>query len=193
MLAPRDDEAGGTWIGLSPRGVVAAVTNRFTGRPADPVRRSRGELVGLALAHDSAAAAAGALMLLDARTWNPFHLVIADARSAWRWDDHGAASLAPGLHVVTELTPGADEREAWLRSQWPATPDVDALHALMSTHGEQPFSRCCVHYGETYGTRSSTLVFLGPVPPDARLFVADRRPCEQGFTERADLLAAAPR
>src|SRR3990172_78928 len=101
--APADLLAGGTWIGVSARGLVAAVTNYHTPLdwypdparrsrgelvplpppppgPRAPPRRSRGELVPLALAAGDAAGAAGALARLEASRWNPFHLVVADGR-----------------------------------------------------------------------------------------------------------------
>src|SRR5690242_6472196 len=66
--APRDLLAGGTWIGVSARGVFAAVTNFHA--PAawypDPARRSRGELVPLALGTPDVAAARGAIARLEA-------------------------------------------------------------------------------------------------------------------------------
>jgi uncharacterized protein with NRDE domain len=36
VLAPRDEEAGGTWIGYNEHGVSVAITNRWTGREARP-------------------------------------------------------------------------------------------------------------------------------------------------------------
>src|SRR5512146_3010001 len=57
--APRELLAGGTWIGVSARGVFAALTNfhaPFEWYP-DPERRSRGEIVPLALAAPTAEAA----------------------------------------------------------------------------------------------------------------------------------------
>ena len=50
--APRDLTAGGTWIGVSARGAVAALTNYHAPLDwyPDDRRRSRGELVPLALA-----------------------------------------------------------------------------------------------------------------------------------------------
>src|SRR5512137_1167930 len=77
---PRDAQAGGTWIGVSAAGVVAALTNfhaPFDWYP-DPARRSRGELVPRALEAPSAAGAREALARLDPSAWNPFHLVVAD-------------------------------------------------------------------------------------------------------------------
>ena len=36
VLAPRDEEAGGTWIGYNEHGVFVAITNRWTGSEARP-------------------------------------------------------------------------------------------------------------------------------------------------------------
>src|SRR5512145_2646238 len=75
--APGDLVAGGTWIGLSARGVFAGLTNFHAplGWYPDPARRSRGEIVGLALGHPTATAARAALATVDAARFNPFHLV----------------------------------------------------------------------------------------------------------------------
>ena len=45
VLAGRDLEAGGTWLGVDRRGRFAAVTNYRQGQREDPVPRSRGQLV----------------------------------------------------------------------------------------------------------------------------------------------------
>src|SRR5512139_989608 len=55
FAAPRDVLAGGTWIGISAGGVFAGLTNYhapFDWYP-DETRRSRGDIVGLALAAGS--------------------------------------------------------------------------------------------------------------------------------------------
>src|SRR5574338_22292 len=137
--APRDLHAGGTWIGLSERGVFAGVTNYHAPAawyPA-PERQSRGDLVPLALSAPDAEAARAALADVDAARFNPFHLVVADARSAFLWwydgDEAHLEPLGPGLHVVTERSPhgrcprGAlhrsDERldGTVRRSRWPTS------------------------------------------------------------------------
>ena len=53
FLAPRDEKAGGTWVGLNQRGVFVGVTNRF-GAAHDAGRASRGQLVVDALSAESA-------------------------------------------------------------------------------------------------------------------------------------------
>lgn len=41
FVAPRDDVAGGTWLGVNRAGVFVGITNRYLG-PKDPARVSRG-------------------------------------------------------------------------------------------------------------------------------------------------------
>lgn len=44
ILGGRDEQAGGTWLAVNDRGVVAGLTNRPAPDGADPARRTRGEL-----------------------------------------------------------------------------------------------------------------------------------------------------
>ena len=102
-VAPRDAEAGGTWIGLSESGVAVAVTNRWldTEREGD---RSRGLLVRDCLQADSADAAVRAVENdLETRSYDGFNLVIADAVAAFVLSYDGrltVTQLEPGVHVV---------------------------------------------------------------------------------------------
>jgi uncharacterized protein with NRDE domain len=195
--APRDAVAGGTWVGLSAAGVFAAVTNVFTGAAPDAALRSRGELVGLALAHPSAAAARAALAELGAAEWNPFNLAVADARDAFLWRHDGAAPasftpLAPGLHVVTErAADGQDPRALAVRAAWPTEPRLESLGELLSRHG--PGEPVCVHLGEMYGTRSATVLRLTTAVATSDLWTTDLPPCTAPFEDRSELLAALSR
>jgi uncharacterized protein with NRDE domain len=196
--APRDAVAGGTWIGLSAAGVFAAVTNVFTGAPPDASLRSRGELVGLALALPSARAARAALESVPATQWNPFHLAVADATGEaflWRHDGEGPARfspLAPGLHVVTErAADGSDPRALAVRAAWPTEPDLGALGGLLARDG--PGEPICVHLGEAYGTRSATVLRLAGAVASSDLLTADLAPCTAPLEDRSALLAALAR
>jgi uncharacterized protein with NRDE domain len=204
FAAPLDLLAGGTWIGLSGSGLFAAVTNYHA--PAawypDPERRSRGELVPLALAAGDAAAARAALAALDPARFNPFHLVVADAREALLWwydgDEARLEPLAPGLHVVTERSPrGACPRGDLVRAQWPLEPSVAALHALLTVHdpgsGAAPGAATCIHMDPAYGTRSSAILRLAPGLRHAELYTSDVRPCLGPHEDRAALVAALAR
>jgi uncharacterized protein with NRDE domain len=212
---PLDLQAGGTWMGVSARGVFAGVTNHFVrlGWRPDPALRSRGELVPLALAAPSAAEAAAALAGLDPARWNPFHLVVADARDAflWWWDgeSHALAPLAPGLHVVTERDPeGRGPRAERLRARWPADPSPVRLRELLAHHGAEGLEGAgierllrtfatsdatCVHGDPAYGTRSSAILRLTGDLASSELYVADVRPCLAPHEDRSELLVALAR
>ena len=82
VIAPIDERAGGTWLGMNDAGVFAALTNR-PAQGLDASRRSRGLLVADALGRDSAARAAEAALQLAANAYNPFNLFVADGEHAF--------------------------------------------------------------------------------------------------------------
>jgi hypothetical protein len=109
VVAGRDQEAGGTWLGVNDQGVAAAILNRVGSLgPADD-KKSRGILPLLALDQNNANEAAQAVCALDGSDFRPFNMVIADAGGAiWiRWagvepDGHPTAQAIPeGLHMLT--------------------------------------------------------------------------------------------
>lgn len=202
-LSPRDLQAGGTWAGLSAHGVFAGVTNHRTGSPPDPSLRSRGELVALALAHPTAAAARAALADAPAVRFNPFHLLVADQDSAftWWWDGEasGIAPLGTGQHVVTENA-AADRgpRGELVRARWPLDPSPARLRDLLTIHARQPDdpalgTATCLHLDPHYGTRSSFLLRLAPRLDVSELFTADGPPCTTPYEDRGALLASLAR
>src|SRR5262245_15314998 len=76
-LAPRDLQAGGTWLGVNASGLFVGVTNRSAG-PRDASRRSRGLLVLDALESPDAGSLHRRLAALDPGAYNAFHLAYAD-------------------------------------------------------------------------------------------------------------------
>jgi uncharacterized protein with NRDE domain len=199
-VGPRDALAGGTWIGLSGRGVLAALTNfhaPFAWYP-DPARRSRGELVPRALEAPTAAAAREALAPLDPAAFNPFHLVVADAASAFLWWCDGEAAgvepLGPGLHVVTEDSPhGLGLRGELVRTRWPVDPAPSRLRELLSLHAPPHPAPTCLHVEPHYGTRSAAIVRLPADLRHAELYASDGPPCTFPLEDRSSLLAELAR
>ncbi len=193
--APRDLLAGGTWMGVSARGVFAALTNHHasSGGFPDARRRSRGEIVTLALAQESAAAARASLSGQDPAAYNPFHLLVADGAGAflWRYDGGDAAfdALEPGLHVVTESDPwGRTARGELVRARWPTDSALGALRELLSRHDPSPGEAACIHLDPVYGTRSSAILRLAPSLSASELYAAEGRPCTVPFDDRSRLL-----
>ena len=114
VVGGRDLQDGGTWLGTTPTGRLALLTNV---RQGPPVRgtRSRGELVTRWLADggDSLAFA----QALDGAAYGGFNLLVADVhRGDWRYLSNGATpanrALGPGLYGLSN---------AALDTPWPKT------------------------------------------------------------------------
>jgi len=199
VLAPTDARAGGTWIGLNDRGVLLAVTNRWT--DADPAGdRSRGLLAADGL---TAASAAGAARLLERglqeRSYAGCNLVVADPDAAHllEWDGRlSRRPLEPGIHVVVnvgadgafavpETRADAGERQARaarrLRGELQPEPGEaadDWLDRAGATIADHEFG-VCVH-GDGFGTRSASLVRVR-TDGDVRWEYAPGPPCETPY------------
>jgi hypothetical protein len=199
VLAPIDQRAGGTWLGLNDAGVFVAVTNRPTAKP-DPARRSRGLLVADMLAHTSALAVAQDLLELGANLYNPFNIVAVDARDAFAvtYDEKPRAHLLPpGAHVIGNADPNATHVPKIARllaraeriAEGPADAALGALASLCRGHdgGESPLAHACIHAG-AYGTHSSTLLLRGAGGADALQF-ASGAPCRTAYEDLTPLLA----
>lgn len=196
VLSPRDELAGGTWLGLNERGLFVGITNRY-GAPPDPQRRSRGLLVAQALRARDARGLHRELSTLAATEYNPFHLLYADAEAAFvTWSDGAQRrqyEVAPGLHVVTERSLGADDRgrtelleRLFHAEAGKGPPSCEAMRALLAVHGPEgePLAGSCVHADAMgYGTRSS-FIYVGGARP--RACWAEGHPCDAPF---ADLTA----
>ncbi|HEX4382560.1 MAG TPA: NRDE family protein [Myxococcales bacterium] len=183
ILAPRDEAAHGTWLGLNRHGLFVCVTNRH-GAMLDLNRRSRGLLVRDALQAPSARALHEQLKTLPGELHNGFHLVYADLRDAFvTWGDGHRITqlrLSPDeLHVVTERSFGAGEgaRERDAYEAFKGLPfEAEAWRVPMTTHAALPLESACVHADALgYGTRSSLQLMLRP--RSARLLWTDGHPC----------------
>jgi len=199
LVAPLDAQAGGTWLGLNPTGMFAAITNRRSDAP-DPRRRSRGFLVLDALGAPSAAEAAAAVLETPPDAYNPFNLFVADRERAFAIT-YGEApkciELAPGPHVIgnTDLDAPPSLKEGRLadRAARLASASGDSLlerlAELCRGHdgGGAPTNDACVHAG-SYGTRSSTLLRLAEAASESELLYADGAPCRTAYQDFTPLL-----
>jgi len=207
VAAPRDLRAGGTWLGVNRHGAFAALTNRPTAC-ADPTRRSRGLLVMDALASVKACEAAEWLSGLPAGAYNPFNLLVADGRDAFvavYEETVRVEPLEPGVHVIGNADP--DDREVpkvgrlmeKAERAARARPDavLDELGAICRAHdgSDGPLSDACIHLGEAvgdrargYGTRSSTLLWLGEPGTPSVWRYADGPPCRTDYEDHSWIL-----
>lgn len=203
FVAPRDEQAGGTWLGLSRAGLFVGVTNRYPAEKREG-RASRGALVVEALRAPSARALREGLEGLSAARYNAFHLLYADGDEAFvTWSDGARvqhATLTPGLHVVTERSLGGDDhgRTALIEAAWPGLeqrdglPTPEALQGLLTrVNPVDPAGSVCVDVPAwNYGTRSALVLVRDRELSSSRWLWADGRPDVTPFVEQPELIRA---
>ena len=165
ILAGRDLQAGGTWLGVHERGRFALVTNlRAAGFPREGMA-SRGALVTDWLLGQP---------LGDLAAMNPFNLFVAGADGAELLTNHPAPQrqpLAPGIHGLSNGS-FADRWYKTLRleaalAQWlvAGADDTAPLFAALADRTLAPdtpdaeFSSVFIT-NPAYGTRCSTVVLV---------------------------------
>lgn len=196
FVAPVDEVGGGTWWAVARGGLFVGLTNR-AGAVVDARRRSRGLLVVELARTGSLEAATRRLTRLDPAEWNGFHLLAADGRAGVQAVGDGASlrqvPLGPGFHLVTERSFGAaphsrDEAALAALAPFTARPlSLDGLEGALATHAANPLEAVCVHVEALdYGTRSSTVLALGPERRALRF--ADGPPCRTPLADRSSLL-----
>jgi uncharacterized protein with NRDE domain len=88
FAAPKDLQAGGTWIGVNAHGVIACLLNRYD--PAPPARASRGAIVLEAMNAINVEGAYSTLAALDHALYAPFTCMLIDLAGASRFDWTGS-------------------------------------------------------------------------------------------------------
>lgn len=111
VLAGKDLQAGGTWLGLSRTGRLAALTNFRSGEPQRSNTPSRGELVAAFLHSNQSADAYLQQLARHCGDYNPFNLLVFDGQQLMGLESRGAKVLThtPGLGAVSN----ADFHTPW--------------------------------------------------------------------------------
>ncbi|WP_296492301.1 NRDE family protein [Rhodoferax sp.] len=110
ILAGRDLQAGGTWLGISRTGRLAALTNHRDPANVKAEAPSRGELVSAFLQADTSARGYLTELAGCAANYNPFNLLVFDGTSLMGLESRHAKVMAmqPGIGAVSNadfLTP----------------------------------------------------------------------------------------
>jgi len=186
IFGGRDLKQGGSWLAVSTRGRVAAVTNVRRMVPPDPRAPSRGRLVRDFLGGAAAATEYAQGLGEDAGNYSGFNLLIGDGHEllfVTNTPDFRVETLAPGVHTISNAsldTPWPKSRrlhaalDAWARDNWESfTPLFKALaDRAPAPPGEMPNTGVGPSMEKLlsppfivsphYGTRCSTVVALGP-------------------------------
>ena len=126
ILAGKDLQAGGTWLGVNSEGYFSALTNFRRPASFDEQKRSRGDLVVQALQDNSSKTQQ--YLLQNSQQYNDFNLVFGPLNNLQAFDSVNKqfVRLTPGFHSVCN---GA------LDDIWPKmTLGVKALENLITTN-----------------------------------------------------------
>jgi len=204
ILAGKDLRAGGTWLGVNERGVIAGVLNRrFNGAPLAPAEvRSRG-LLCMDLLRQKSARSAKAFIDGHSQGYHPFTLVFGDSSELYvshnRNKEMMTVRLDPGLHVFSSAaefdlhSPKAARAHslfAALGERVLPRPDdasaaVAALRSVLADHSPganaaEPGDAICVHR-EASGTVSSSVIFLSQAGSRFETYYCSGAPCRNVF------------
>jgi len=199
ILAGRDLECMGTWLGVTRRGKFAAVSNFREGVPRDPAARSRGLLASAFLDNGASPREFAAQVAQDGAEYSGFNFLASDRNELW-WvsnRDARARRLAPGIYGVSnhlldtpwaKVVRGKHRLEAALRpapaieallellADTTVAPDSELPDTGVGLERERTLSPLRV-VSEPYGTRCSSAVIFGP---ERRVQFAERSYGAQG-------------
>ena len=184
IVAGQDLQANGTWLGVSLKGRLAALTNY-----RDPAQNrldapSRGDITTAFLNSSGTCEQYLETLALQAHLYNPFNLLVFDGQSLMGFESrhrHGF-QLPEGVSVVSNADFNvpwpkvARLRDGFAQALRSNGPDSNALFALLSNPGtaadedlpqtglslelEKALSAEFIHMPD-YGTRASSVVLVG--------------------------------
>ena len=138
IISGRDLRAGGTWLGVTPGGRVAFLTN-VREASAQPAPFSRGQLVMRWLDAGNDVASFAEALERDSGAYGGFNLVIGDLqRNDWAWMTNKSSESSSGWHVQS-LQPGIyGLSNAALDTPWPKTTELKrVLTAALAEQAQQ--------------------------------------------------------
>lgn len=180
----RDLEMGGTWLGVTRSGRMAAVTNYRDGTSSPPAARSRGELTAAFLRGSEEPRAYLEQVAARAKDYRGFTLIVGDQDRLLAFSNRSAVieELAPGVHGVSnhlmntpwpKIVRGKQRVAALLKAgeselaeglfqalaDRTVAPDAELPDSGVGLQRERELSPSFIP-GERYGTRATTVVLV---------------------------------
>lgn len=103
IIAGRDLEAGGTWMGMSRSGRISLITNYRDPKNIDPHAPSRGQLVSDFLAGKEQPEDYLKRISQDGKRYNGFNLIVGNVDDLWYYSNYrdGVSDISAGLHGLS--------------------------------------------------------------------------------------------
>ena len=191
ILSGRDEQAGGTWLGITQSGRFAAVTNIRDPSQAERKPRSRGDLTRQFLGGTDSPEKYCAMLAQNYEQFAGYNLLVGDNHSLFYANNHEEKvwELEPGVHglsngLLNSSWPKVDKGKKRLQAlmQQPEELTTDALLAMMrdrsqaedadlpdtgiSIEIERRLSSAFVlNPAQKYGTLCSTALIVGKLRP----------------------------
>jgi uncharacterized protein with NRDE domain len=187
VVAPRDERAGGTWIGYNDDGLVVTLANlpvyydeaRSRGKLCDDLLRASTVEEARNLLHETYAT----------HDYEGFNVVVGSPDACFVGVNDGDLRIVEAEEGVNVVTNSAfDDIGEKAKTVADAVPDpyghvnahdwLEATRPLLADHERN----VCVHDDENrYGTTSSNLLYVAPNPRDSSWLFADGAPCETPY------------
>jgi hypothetical protein len=181
FAAPRDLQAGGTWIGVNAHGVIACLLNRYDAAAVG--RTTRGQIVIEAMRGATMETANGVLAALDHRAYSPFTCLLITNDSATRLDWTGSTfdrtDLACADRTMATSSSWQSEevraqREALFRQIWSdAGTTADKIAAFHTRRVDAHDAWAPMMLRPTTQTKSITQVELTPHGAEMRYWTRE--------------------
>ncbi|MEO9966462.1 MAG: NRDE family protein [Reichenbachiella sp.] len=126
LIAGKDLTGGGTWMGITAQGRMAALTNYRDPENINPTAPSRGALTKDFLTSQVSPESYLEALRSEKKAYNGFNLLVGDNKSLWYYNNinHEVSELAPGVYGLSN---------ALLNNSWPKVDEGrKAIHQLQS-------------------------------------------------------------
>jgi len=199
IFAGKDQKAGGTWLGINNHGVVAGLTNYYTGK-RDPLKASRGDIVLKCLTADNPSVVKRELTPQETGQYNPFNLFCLSPEEGFLYTNYPSPrslTMDKGIHVLTngDMDNHEDPKKNWIMQKLTAlTADVipakpkplmTLFSPILTAHGHEGQSEICIHL-QGYGTVSSCMIFIHHHWQESRYFYCQGPPCKNRYQDLSE-------
>lgn len=182
VIAGRDIQAGGTWIGVTKSGRLAALTNYRDPQNIDPKAESRGRLTADFLSGTDSPEQYLRKLKNSGRHYNGFNLMVGDSNQLFHYNNvnHDIKEVTPGIYGLSngffqenwpKIKKGKSALETLVKKEEVSTnqlldilgnkqiaDDIELPKTGIPLDWERALSPLFIET-ENYGTRCSTIIF----------------------------------
>ena len=179
IIAGKDLTAGGSWLGINNRGLIATILNRPNSLGPNKEKFSRGDIIINILKNKDIKMALAYIKLLDSTNWKPFNLFIANNKNAYWIKSNGKNKVA--INLISEGRHFLDSHDLNSKTSDRYNNNINKFNSLKDPDPDKSewkewidFLACTSHpknkplaamnisdsYNNNYGTLSSSIIAL---------------------------------